>query len=1043
MLVLSLLTTLNTSIAFGLGPDDLDNAYIEGRVRDSAGALIAGALVSARNANTGLEVSSVTDDQGRYRVRISAPGLFQVAATASGFRNESLELPLRSGQHINLDITLIPAGASEQATVTASKTALVDINKSAVGETILVDEIEALPLFGRDPLQMVLLLGGAAEAPLDTSALAEEGRGAFFRSTPEEAGIFSLTGAPATSNNITIDGLDNNDDRSARERALPSLESIAELQVITNQYAAEYGRASGGRINIRTRGGDNQARAEAHLFFADEALNANTFFRNARNLGRLPQHQTRESMLLSGPVVKNRILCLASYERLDISDFTEVRAPVPVLTNRLFPLPAPNNPFAPGSEVGLFSEELSTPETRNFLNGRADLNLSGRHSATVRADVVIGSNRRGFPGGARLPESILIEARDSHSISVTDSFSLSGGAINQARFQASHLTPRLSPVTLSTGVIINAPSRVVAGGFSGSEGAPAFIRQERRIQVQDTVSLVLGNHLIKAGADVQSLRSRFTDLFATTGAFEFDTVADFLENRPGRFTQRFDTESVIANDVIGIFVQDEWKIRPNLTLSYGGRWDSEAILRDRDNFSPRLSVAWDPFKGEGRNGRTVIRAGVGIFYNRALLRTLDDFSIGRSKRLIDSDLSPQVLAFVRFPNPISDSLIIDRFAVHETEFLRRVDSSLEIPYTVQSGLGFERQLGGKILAGVDYVFTRGAHLWRETNINAPRLPAGFADFGAFLLSRDFDNRVNAAGSRPLASTSADVVRFDLGTSTASTAGAVRQEQGVRILTLGLNAPRSGNIRAALNAIRFLRHDPSLEQVEQLESTGSSFYHGAVFTVRGSIAKTGSFRVAYTISKLIDEGTTNTASPQILIDRRADRALSLQDQRHRLSITGSLRLPLLGVDLAPALSFGSSRPFNIGAGFDRNLNDIQNDRPLLLGNLSRPEWRRPGASESDISRVRNLLTLSPIGLSGDLPRNYGRGPGTQSIALRISRAFDIGEKLKLRPAIDVFNLFNTAIFSFGAEFIDRDDVDFLVARRTQRPRMINLSLKIWF
>src|SRR6185295_3300232 len=152
------------------------------------------------------------------------------------------------------------------------------------GETIARTELDALPIANRDPLQLVFLLGGVAEAPLSVSDLAEEGRGRFLRGTPEEAGIFSLTGAPATSNNLTIDGLDNNDDRGARERITLNPEAIAELQIITNQYAAEYGRASGGRINLRTRGGANEFRGDGYFYFGDEALDANTYFRNARGL---------------------------------------------------------------------------------------------------------------------------------------------------------------------------------------------------------------------------------------------------------------------------------------------------------------------------------------------------------------------------------------------------------------------------------------------------------------------------------------------------------------------------------------------------------------------------------------------------------------------------------------------------------------------------------------------------------------------------------------------------------------------------------------
>src|SRR5262249_40717702 len=206
------------------------------------------------------------------------------------------------------------------------------------------------------------------------------------------------------------------------------------------------------------------------------------------------------------------------------------------------------------------------------------------------------------------------------------------------------------------------------------------------------------------------------------------------------------------------------------------------------------------------------------------------------------------------------------------------------------------------------------------------------------------------------------------------------------------APRSTNIAAALNAVRSLRPDPGLTQVEMLESTGNSFYHGGLLSLRYWVGRRASLRASYTLSKFIDEGTTNTASPQNLLDRRAERSLSLQDQRHRFIISGMFEVPLLSIDVSPIVSFGSSRPFNIGAGFDRNINDIPNDRPNFVSDIERPEWRRPGEPTSS---VKDKLQLAPIGSNGNLPRNYGLGPGTSSINLRVSRVFKLRERISVR------------------------------------------------
>lgn len=1027
--------------------DDLDNIVFEGLIRDTAGAVIPGARVVAVQSDTGVERSATTNSEGRFQIAVGEPGNYRLRARANGFNEQESEtLVTNSGHRYELDMTLAPAGFREQVTIAAVSLPLVDTNRTVVGDTITQRELDELPIINRDPLQLVFLLGGVAEAPLSTADLADEGRGVFLRGTPEEAGLFSLTGAPSTSNNLTIDGLDNNDDRSAASRISLNAESIAEVQIVTNQYAAEYGRASGGRINIRTRAGANSYHGSVYSYFGDESLNANTYFRNARGIGRLPLQERREGAVMSGPIRNQKDFFFASYERFDVPDFAEVSALVPVADNPLFPLPKPNQSVAPDSEVGLFSEEIPTPETNNLINARADLNFSQAHNAGLRFDMVRGENERSFPGGTRLAETILIGGRNSISISVSDFLIIGEQFVNQARFQHSRLSPRSSASLKAAGVIINSP-RVTAGSFTGTDSSPAFVREEKRTQIQDNLSFRAGRHLLKAGGDLQLIRSSFNDLFATEGQFTFDTVDDFLSNNPSRFIQRFDTESRVSNEVLGLFVQDEWKAAPNLTLSFGLRWDNESILDDRNNLSPRIAIAWDPFGGKlfrrlkkpAEPGKTVVRAGFGLFFNRALLRTIDDFSLGASTTIVDSDVRPEVLSAVRFPQPISDRSLVQRFGFAETKFLRRISRDLEIPYTLQTGIGIERQVTRSIVATVDYIFTRGAHLWRESNVNAPVLPPGFQNFSQYLQSRDFDNRPNSGGKRPISGSSADIVRFDDGANTSSTSGAIQLENGVRVLTLGLNAPRSSNIAAALNAVRFLRPDPALTQVELLESSGNSFYHGGVFSLRYSAGRRVSFRAVYTLSKLIDEGTTNTASPQDLFDRRADRALSLQDQRQRLTFSGIFRIPFFDLDLAPIISFGSSKPFNIGAGFDRNLNDVENDRPNMITEIGRPVWRRPGSANPQ--DFKSALLLAPIGSSGNLPRNYGRGPGTRTMNVRASRTFAIGDRIRVRPSVDVFNVFNNTIFSFGSEFVDRDDSDFLMPRRTQRPRTVVLSLKV--
>src|SRR5205085_7707939 len=231
---------------------DLDNASINGRVTDQTGALVVDATVTAVLVSTNAARTVKTDGTGRYRLFELAPGAYTVKATSQGFALTARDgIVVVAGQNVQLDFVLRPAGVTaEQTVVSEAAAAPVDTTRTVVGDTITREEAEALPVATRAPLDLVFTLPGVTEEPLSTRDLAED-RTTSARTTPEEAGTFALSGGAAYSNNFTIDGLDNNDDRAARERFQPSLEAVAEVQIITNQFAAEYGRASGGRINLR------------------------------------------------------------------------------------------------------------------------------------------------------------------------------------------------------------------------------------------------------------------------------------------------------------------------------------------------------------------------------------------------------------------------------------------------------------------------------------------------------------------------------------------------------------------------------------------------------------------------------------------------------------------------------------------------------------------------------------------------------------------------------------------------------------------------
>lgn len=254
---------------------DLDNVTITGNVTDESGALVVGALVTVSSTETGLTRSGKTDQQGRYVFTQISPGIYLLAVSSDGFATSQRNTErLVAGQHLVAHVVLSPQQVIANTVVVSGPATRIDTARTVVGSTIERRDLDSLPLHSRSALDLVFTLPGVTDEPLSTRELAED-RDANHANTPEEAGKFAIAGGPAYSNNLTIDGLDNNDDRTARERFEPSLEAIDEVQVISNQFAAEYGRASGGRINIRTRGGTNSFHGRGYYFFRDEALNAN------------------------------------------------------------------------------------------------------------------------------------------------------------------------------------------------------------------------------------------------------------------------------------------------------------------------------------------------------------------------------------------------------------------------------------------------------------------------------------------------------------------------------------------------------------------------------------------------------------------------------------------------------------------------------------------------------------------------------------------------------------------------------------------------
>ncbi len=1101
----SLLSILSIFVfGIALQAQDLDDVSISGKITDSNGLAVAGASVTATETQTSVERTVTTDDEGRYRIIELKPGVYKLKASATGFgAKERIDLQTISGQNLQLDFQLAPADVQAQATVTVSDddTPAIDTTRTVVGGTVARQEIEELPNLNRNPLDLIFTLGGVTEEPLSTRDLAQDsgfrGEGAPGE-TPEEAGLFSLSGGAAYSNNITIDGLDNNDDRAASFRFQPSVDSIEEVQVINNQFTSEYGRASGGRVNFRTRSGGKKFRGRAAYYFRDESLNANTWRNNSRAISRPAMQEHIPYFSFGGPVplgyFKDRTFFFAGYEYQDLFDHTIVDTYVPTTQNSRYPIPPPTVPEAAVGNIAPYIEGVPTPLKQHILMARIDHNFTDTNNLTFNIQYGKRNDFRQFSGGSRLAEALIGKTRTTNAYSAIHNYVFSARLVNQAKFQYSTLKPlEVNDGDLTAPVVLIGIPAVADRGSStliaGSSTTGASDRKEDRWQVQDSLIYIVGSHSLKFGFDVQRVKSLFIDRSDATGTFNFSNPANFLANTISRYRHNFGSSSEQSDTYFGIFVQDEWRLLPNFSVSLGLRYENESIIDDNNNFGPRAAFAWDPFK----KGKDVLRFGAGIFYNRALLRTIDDYSLTTSTVVFDTNNIPSggqrdvVLQQIsqRFPTPLTLSdaeqfCSQNNLSCGNADFGRILDPTLKIPESYQINVGYEREIGKDFVFEVNYTWNKTVHLWREFNANAislDRLNAltggNFEDLAGYLLSESFNNTpVN--GIRPFYNVNGarNVILFatsftpppvgDPARCTGAIAptnpdqGGCRVINGVPTTIINLNSQTTTNagppITVSLAVLNQFRPDPTRTQLEQLASIGNSNYNGLMFEFRRRMRPLGagfrlSMRGVYTLSWLKDDGIVNTSSAQIVGDFTSEWSRALQDRRHRFVFSGTIDTPYwLGkLRFSPIVRIASSSRFNFSSGgVDRNLDDVNTDRPNFTGDTSIIRFRNPG--DAFPQELFDALSRPMIGtVGGNLGRNSGEGPSLFLFDLNISREFKFTDRFKLRGNIEINNVLNARVFSFGTAFINATDpqTTFLVPARTYRPREIRLGVRFDF
>ncbi len=643
---------------------------LHGQVVDEFGGLIIGATVTAVDA-TGKEKTTVTDSEGNYVLNGLAPGTYVIKAIAPGFSLlENTDVVITAGKRELLKLTLSVAIEKEEVSVSSEPPISTEPENNAGALVLRGADLDALP---DDPDE----LAAALQALAGPSAGPNGGQ--FF-----------------------IDGFTGG--------RLPPKESIREIRINQNPFSAEYDRLGFGRVEILTKPGTDKLRGQGFLNFNDEALNSRNPFAPNR-----PPFQTRQyGGNLSGPVIKKKASFFLDFERREIDDNAVINAVVLDTSD-------PTLPAVP------FSEAVLTPQRRTTFSPRFDYQLNDKNTIVARYTFTRSNTEDAGIGGFSLPERAFDTSSTEQSFQLTETAILSPSMINETRFQ--YLRTRFHQEGNNTEPTINVSDSFIGGG---SQVGLSFNNSDRW-ELQNNTSWIKGRHSFKGGVRVRGVRINDFSQNNFGGTYLFASLDQYRRTLQGTSIPSQLTivggnpQAGVRQVDFGLFALDDWRVRPNLTLSFGLRYESQTNIKSDLNFAPRVSFAWSPGAGGARQPKTVIRGGAGIFYERVnenLTLQADRFDGGPDSQVqfIVSTFNTNGAALLaQFPTPPP---LAQLAALGLPQTTRQLESNVQAPYTMQAAISIERQLPYKFTLSTTFVSSRTLHMLRSRNINTP-LPGTF------------------------------------------------------------------------------------------------------------------------------------------------------------------------------------------------------------------------------------------------------------------------------------------------------------------------------
>lgn len=481
---------------------------------------------------------------------------------------------------------------------------------------------------------------------------------------------------------------------------LPPLSSIREIRINSNPFSAEYDRLGFGRIEILTKPGTDKFRGQASFNFNHDRLNSRNPFAATR-----PPHQSRQyGANLGGPLSKKKASFFIDFEKRDIDDEAVINAVDPTT-------------FSP------LRETFPIPSRRLTLGPRVDYQLNANNTLVARYNYSHVSRILGVSGFS-LPSQKYDNANTEHQVQLTETALINKKIVNETRLQIEH------QVTSQNGNN-DIPTISVSDAFvDGGSQIGRSSNTQNELQLQNNTSFTLGHHALKIGERVRYISITDISTQNFNGIWTFTSLAAYQAHQPSQFRITVGNPKVSVSQVdFGLYAQDDWKVRPNLTLNLGLRYENQDNINSNYNFAPRIGFAWSP--GGGQQPKTVVRGGFGIFYDRIgenlTLNSNRLNGVNQQQFIVASGLNT-------FPG-------LPTIGASEPVSIYQLARDIQPPYTTQAVISIERQLPRNFTVAMSYINARTLHLLRARNINTP-LPGSYNPLIPTSGARPFGNGRN-------------------------------------------------------------------------------------------------------------------------------------------------------------------------------------------------------------------------------------------------------------------------------------------------------------